>query len=58
MKKENEKFEIVYEGKDMKCFVENLNKNTNYEIRICLVYNNINSNWSEVKKKKLWNLIA
>ena len=52
IKKENENFKKVYEGNEMNCLIENLNKNTNYEIRICLIYNNIISNWSEIKKIK------
>ena len=36
----------------MNNLVNNLDSNTNYEIRICSVYNNINSIWSEIKKVK------
>ena len=52
IKKENENFKKVYEGNEMNCLIENLNKNTNYEIRICLIYNNITTKWSEIKKIK------
>ena len=54
LKKENdnEKFVQVYEGKNKNCSVENLDKNTNYEIKICSVYNNINSSWTNIKKVK------
>ena len=46
---ENENFKKVYEGKDMNCVFNNLNKDTTYEIRICY---NINNIWSEIKKVK------
>ena len=35
MKKENGKFISAYEGKDNKCTINNLEDDTNYEIRIC-----------------------
>jgi len=36
----------------MNYLINNLNSNTNYEIRICSVYNDINSIYSEIKKVK------
>jgi len=36
----------------MNYLINNLDINTNYQIRICSVYNDINSNWSEIKKVK------
>jgi len=36
----------------MNYLINNLDSNTNYEIRICSVYNDINSIWSEIKKVK------
>ena len=36
----------------MNYLINNLDNNTNYQIRICSVYNNINSIWSEIKKFK------
>ena len=36
----------------MNYIINNLNSDTNYEIRICSVYNNINSIWSEIKKNE------
>ena len=36
----------------MNYIINNLNSNTNYEIRICSIYDNINSIWSEIKKVK------
>ena len=50
--KSNEKFQKVYEGNEASCSVENLDKNTNYEIRICSVYKDIISNWTDVFKIK------
>ena len=52
MRKENEKFEKVYENNDNNCTIGNLSSNTNYEIRICSIYNNVNGEWSEIKKVK------
>ena len=54
LRKENtkEKFIKVYEGQNSNCLIENLNSNTNYEIRICSIYNNFESNWSIIKKIK------
>ena len=48
----NEKFEKIYEGNNNNYLVENLNINTNYEIRICSFYNNIISNWTQIQKVK------
>ena len=36
----------------MNYLINNLNSNTNYEIRICSVYIDINSIWSDIKKVK------
>ena len=36
----------------MKYYIKNLDSNTYYEIRICSVYNDIDSIWSEIKKVK------
>ena len=36
----------------MNYLINNLDSNTNYEIRICSVYNDINSIYSEIKKVK------
>ena len=50
IKKENsdELFNNVYEGQEKNCLIENLNKNTNYEIRICSLYDNIHSDYIKV----------
>jgi hypothetical protein len=54
IRKENsdEKFIQKYEGSENNCLVDNLNANTNYEIRICCFYNNIIGPWSEIHKIK------
>ena len=49
---QNKKFEQVYEGNNKNCLIENLNKNTNYEIRICCIYDNLIGPWSEIKNVK------
>ena len=48
----NNKFLQVYEGNNNNCLVNELNKNTNYEIRICSANNDLISNWSEIHKIK------
>ena len=52
IRKENEQFKNIYEGNNMNCIINKLNSDTNYEIRICTIYNDINSTWSEIKKIK------
>ena len=54
LKEENteEHFKSVYEGNKMNFIIDKLKKNTNYEIRICSMYEDINSTWSEIKKNK------
>ncbi len=52
MRKDNEKFIQVYEGNDNNCLISKLNKNTNYEIKICSIYKNIISSWTEIHKIK------
>ena len=51
-KNEDKKFEKIYEGKDMNYTVNNLNNNTDYEIKICCIYNNLDDIWSEIKNIK------
>ena len=60
IKKENsnEKFVQIYEGNNNNCLADKLNKNTNYEIRICSVYNDLISNWTEIKKVKTKDYIS
>ena len=52
IRKNNNKFKLVYEGNNNKCKINDLEEDTNYEIRICSFYNNINSNWTEIYKIK------
>ena len=54
IKKENEKekFIQVYEGSNNNCLIENLKRNTRYEIRICACYNDLNGCWSKIEKVK------
>ena len=51
-KDSNEKFTKVYEGKNTNYLISNLDMNTNYEIRICSIYNNLIGSWSEIKNVK------
>ena len=52
LRKENEKFNKFYEGNNNYCLVDKLDFDTNYEIRICSVYNYIISEWTEIQKIK------
>ena len=59
IKKENSKedFIQIYEGNENNYLVKNnIEKNTNYEIRICSIYKDIISNWTEIHKIKTKNL--
>ena len=47
--KNNEKFVQIYEGAENSCLADNLDKNTNYEIRICSTFNQLIGNWSPTK---------
>ena len=48
----NEKFINVYEGNNSNCLIDNLNENTNYEIRICCIYNDLIGSLSPNQKIK------
>ena len=54
MRKENskEKFIQVYDGNNKICNINNLEKNTDYEFRICSYYNDIIGFWCEIQKIK------
>ena len=58
IRKENmkEKFIQVYEGNGYNYIVNNLDKNTNYEIRICSLYKDIISEYTKIYKIKTKNL--
>ena len=53
IKKENtnELFTKVYEGPEKNCLIENLNKDTNYEVRICSLYDSFYSDYFEIKTR-------
>jgi len=44
MRKENDNFIKVYEDNNNNCSIDNLEMNTNYEFRICVIYNDILEN--------------
>ena len=52
IRKENEKFKLIYEGNNNNYIINNLDENTNYEIRLCSFYNNIISEWTQIYKIK------
>ena len=56
IRKENENYKKIYEDNNDNYLVNNLEKNTNYEIRICTIYKGGRSNWSEIKKIKTKNI--
>ena len=49
---ENEPFKSIYEGKNLNCTIDRLYSDTNYEIRLSTLYNNINYICTEIKKVK------
>jgi hypothetical protein len=59
IRKENsdEKFIQKYEGSENNCLIDNLNVKTNYEIRICCLYNNLIGPWTEIHKIKTKNVL-
>ena len=52
IRKENDKFKLIYEGNNNNYIINNLDDNTNYEIRLCSFYNNIISEWTKIYKIK------
>ena len=52
LRKNNEKFNQVYNGYYTNFKIDNLTENTEYELKICSYCNNIIGNWSEIKKFK------
>ena len=55
IKKENEQSVKIYDTNNNKYSINDLTLNTKYEIRICLVYNDLIGEWSEIKKIKTLN---
>ena len=45
----NEKFKLIYEGNNKEYLIEKLVDGQNYEIRICLKYEDIIGPWSNIK---------
>ena len=56
MRKENGKFNKVYEGNKNNCSLNNLMINTNYEFRICCYNNDFISEWTQIQKFKTLGL--
>ena len=54
----NQIFKTVYEGNDKNFQIQNLIKDTVYEIRICSVYNNLVGFFSQIKKVKTNNSVS
>ena len=52
LRKESNKFILVYEGHNTNCIINNLQENANYEIRVCTIFNNIESNWTKIYRIK------
>ena len=52
MRKNEEKFIEVYKGNNLNYLINNLEYNTEYEFRICILYNDIDGSWSNIKKIK------
>ena len=50
LRKENKEFEQIYEGEKNNFTINDLEINKNYELRICSLYNGVNSLWSELFK--------
>ena len=53
LRKENEQFHSVYENNNTNYNINKLESNTNYELRLCTIYNNINSQYSDTTKFKI-----
>lgn len=49
----NENFKTIYTGKKKYCTIINLIENTNYEIRVCLLYHDTLGIWSEIQNVKI-----
>ena len=52
IRKENENFISLYEGKDRNYIVKNLDYDTNYEVRMCSIYDNIKTDYTQIYKVK------
>ena len=52
IKKENEEYIQIYEGNNKNCLIDKLEKYTNYEIRICPLYDEYIGPWTKIQKIK------
>ncbi len=50
IRKENGQFKSAYQGNNMNYNIDKINSDTIYEIKICSIYNNAKSKYSEIKK--------
>ena len=57
IRRENEQLKSIYEDNKMNYNINQLEANTNYDIRICSIYNDINSNYSDIIKIKTFESI-
>ena len=55
MKKDNQNYKQVYEGNNPYYTINNLEYNTDYEFRICSIYNDIIGQWTDIHKIKTLN---
>ena len=55
MRIENKDFVEVYNGVNNNCFIDNLSQNSNYEFKICSMYKENISPWTEIQKFKTNN---
>ena len=55
-KNQKEKFKLIYEGTDNNYLIDKLDKNTNYEIRLCSIYEDIISNYTQIYNIKTKNV--
>ena len=55
MRMESKEFVEVYNGVNNNCYIDNLSQNTNYEFKICLIYKENISPWTEIQKFKTNN---
>jgi hypothetical protein len=47
-----EQFKEIYNGENNNCIIDNLKRNTYYEIRVCCFFNDLIGDWSEIKEVK------
>ena len=51
----NDNFNKVYEDSNNNCLIENLEKNTNYELRLCCIFQDLNGFYTKIHKIKTIN---